>query len=69
MKEQAARVNRELDQLLPKAEAMPAVLHQAMRYSVFAGGKRLRPILFSAAVEAVGGISANRCCPLPALWK
>jgi len=38
---------------VPVSEA--EVLYQAMRYSVFAGGKRLRPILFTAAAEAVGG--------------
>src|ERR1044071_7459691 len=33
----------------------PATLHRAMRYSLFAGGKRLRPILCLAAAEACGG--------------
>jgi geranylgeranyl diphosphate synthase, type II len=48
-------VNRALDQYLPKAKARPATLHQAMRYSLFAGGKRLRPVLCLAAAEACGG--------------
>nr|WP_291317500.1 farnesyl diphosphate synthase [Desulfuromonas sp.] len=34
---------------------MPATLHKAMRYSVFAGGKRVRPVLVLAACEAAGG--------------
>jgi geranylgeranyl diphosphate synthase type II len=40
---------------MPAESTRPAVLHQAMRYSVMAGGKRLRPILCMAACEAVGG--------------
>jgi geranylgeranyl diphosphate synthase type II len=48
-------VDRALDRFLPKATAPPATLHRAMRYSLFAGGKRLRPILCLAAAEACGG--------------
>jgi geranylgeranyl diphosphate synthase type II len=44
-----------LNSALPKAAAQPATLHKAMRYSLFAGGKRLRPILCLAAAESVGG--------------
>jgi len=44
-----------LDQLLPTPESYPPLLVEAMRYSVFAGGKRLRPILTLAAADAVGG--------------
>lgn len=40
--------------LLPETQ-FPQVIHEAMRYSVFAGGKRLRPVLVLAAAEAVGG--------------
>lgn len=43
--EQRARVDVELNRLVPAAEAYPPSIHQAMRHSVFAGGKRLRPIL------------------------
>ena len=50
--ERRARVNRALDEILPPADARPATLHSAMRYSVFAGGKRIRPILMLAAAEA-----------------
>jgi geranylgeranyl diphosphate synthase type II len=48
-------VDRALDRYLPRASAKPATIHRAMRYSLFAGGKRLRPILCLAAAEACGG--------------
>jgi len=50
-----ALVDAALQKSLPGDEILPARLHQAMRYSVFAGGKRLRPVLAIAAAEAVGG--------------
>jgi geranylgeranyl diphosphate synthase type II len=49
------RVEKTLREVLPGPDASPALLHQAIHYSVFAGGKRLRPILALAACEAVGG--------------
>lgn len=49
------RINRALEELLPPEESFPPVIHQAMRYSVMGGGKRLRPLLVLAAAEAVGG--------------
>ncbi len=49
------QVEAALDALLPPQEAFPGIVHQAMRYSVFAGGKRLRPLLVIAAAEAAGG--------------
>ena len=48
-------VDRALDRFLPKENAKPPTIHKAMRYSLFAGGKRLRPILCLAATEACGG--------------
>ena len=48
-------VDRALDRFLPKESVAPATIHKAMRYSLFAGGKRLRPILCLAAAEACGG--------------
>ncbi len=48
-------VNRFLRAYLPAASCNPSLLHKAMRYSLFAGGKRIRPILCLAACEAVGG--------------
>jgi geranylgeranyl diphosphate synthase type II len=44
-----------IEAYLPAADACPSVLIEAMRYSLFAGGKRIRPILCLAAAEAVGG--------------
>jgi geranylgeranyl diphosphate synthase type II len=52
-------VDRALDRFLPKASTKPATIHKAMRYSLFAGGKRLRPILCLAAAEACGGLTSN----------
>ena len=47
-------VDRMLNQWLPKESAKPATVHRAMRYSVFAGGKRMRPVLCLAAARACG---------------
>ncbi len=55
LKARAALVDRALDELLPTEDTYPPVIHQAMRYSLFAGGKRLRPVLTLAAAETVGG--------------
>jgi len=52
-----------LTDLLKTRTGLDAVLHEAMHYSVFAGGKRLRPILCMAAAEAVGG-SAEAVLPI-----
>ena len=52
-------IERALDRYLPKANTKPATLHRAMRYSLFAGGKRLRPILCLAAAEACRGNVSN----------
>jgi geranylgeranyl diphosphate synthase type II len=49
------QVDRALDRWLPPEKTRPATLHRAMRYAVFAGGKRLRPVLCLAAAEACGG--------------
>ena len=48
-------IDRALDRYLPKTSTKPVTLHKAMRYSLFAGGKRLRPILCLAAAEACRG--------------
>ena len=56
-------IDRALDRYLPRASTKPATLHKAMRYSLFAGGKRLRPILCLAAAEACRG-SINNALPL-----
>ncbi|HEU4725273.1 MAG TPA: farnesyl diphosphate synthase [Candidatus Eisenbacteria bacterium] len=53
------RVDRALDRLLPRASDEPRTLHRAVRYSVFAGGKRLRPALCLLACDSVGGSMAD----------
>src|SRR6266436_1522230 len=50
-----AAVNEALDHFLPSEKSKPATIHRAMRYSLFAGGKRIRPALCLAAAEACGG--------------
>jgi len=49
------KVEAALDAYLPHAATLPGSLHDSMRYSIFAGGKRIRPLLMAAACEAVGG--------------
>ena len=51
-----ARATRALDRRLPAAELHPGDLHQAMRYAVLGGGKRIRPTLVYAAGAAVGAL-------------
>jgi geranylgeranyl diphosphate synthase type II len=53
--QRADLVNRGLKDLLVKEDDYPQSLHNAMHYSLFAGGKRLRPVLVLAACEAAGG--------------
>lgn len=48
-----------MDGFLPAETDRPATIHEAMRYCVFAGGKRLRPVLCLAAAEACGGERAD----------
>jgi len=55
LREKRSVVEEALDRFLPEASSPPARLHQAMRHSVFSGGKRLRPILTIAAFELAGG--------------
>ncbi len=55
LKDRCQLVDEALDRFLPPADELPVSVHKAMRYSVFAGGKRVRPILMLAACEAVGG--------------
>ena len=59
LKQLSETVNAKLDAFLPPAGECPVKLHEAMRYSVFAGGKRLRPALCIAACEACGGTAAQ----------
>lgn len=53
------RIDKALNSFLPKSTVRPKTLHKSMRYSLFAGGKRLRPVLCLAASEACGGDFAN----------
>ena len=55
LKGQQILVDDALNRFLPRVTVRPKTVHQGMRYSVFAGGKRLRPILTLAAAEACGG--------------
>lgn len=57
------RVNKWLDRFLPSADTPPETVHRAMRYCVFAGGKRLRPLLSIAAFKWAGG-SGVRVYPI-----
>jgi geranylgeranyl diphosphate synthase type II len=59
LQEKRVLIDQTLDRLLPGEQDYPQELHKAMRYSLFAGGKRLRPILALAACEAVGGSLEN----------
>jgi geranylgeranyl diphosphate synthase type II len=62
LRDRQKQIDRALDGYLPRATAKPATIHKAMRYSLFAGGKRLRPVLALAAAEACGG-SAEAALP------
>jgi len=55
IKERCELVDSKLMMAMPSETELPFSLHKSMRYSTFAGGKRLRPILLLAACEAVGG--------------
>lgn len=60
-------VDAALREFLPAAKTRPATLHDAMRYSIFAGGKRLRPILCLEAAEACGGKAEQALPPAAAV--
>ncbi|NQT94759.1 MAG: polyprenyl synthetase family protein [Lentisphaerae bacterium] len=60
-------VDAALGDQLPPADARPVALHEAMRYAVFSGGKRLRPILCIASAEAVGGDPSAAMLPAVAV--
>jgi len=54
LRAKAGEVDKALSALLPERWVYPEIIHEAMRYSLFAGGKRLRPILCLASAEALG---------------
>ncbi len=55
LKSRKKMVDEALDTYLPRESDYPRVIHKAMRYAVFTGGKRVRPILVLASCEACGG--------------
>ena len=55
LRRQQRRVDDRLEHLIPPADTYPGVVHEAMRYSLFAGGKRVRPALALATAEALDG--------------
>ena len=55
MKERCAYIEAALEKSVPEQQEFPPVIFEAMRYSLLAGGKRLRPMMVLAACEAVGG--------------
>ncbi len=59
LEDRRRQVEAALDRALPAEGAWPATIHRAVRYSLFAGGKRIRPQLVLAAGEAVGGDPAE----------
>src|SRR5579862_4522788 len=61
------KIEEALERLLPAADAQPPTIHQAMRYSVFAGGKRLRPMLCMEAARVFSsevGAAVDAGCAL-----
>src|SRR6059058_517368 len=58
LREKRALVDAALDHHLPPANTPPAIIHEAMRYAVLGGGKRVRPIIAIAAAEACGAEAA-----------
>ena len=61
------QVEQQLQQQLPATTAWPSKLHEAMRYSVLSGGKRVRPVLCLLACEALGGRWQDLLLPAAAL--
>lgn len=55
IQEGAELTDRALDELIPSADTVPSSIHAAMRHSVFAGGKRLRPVLSMQSAVAIAG--------------
>lgn len=56
------QIDNTLRKILPPVNTFPEQLHEVIHYSLFAGGKRLRPVLVLASCEAVGGVS-EKCLP------
>lgn len=60
LKEKKRVIETVLDALLPSSQEYPTTIHESVRYSVFSGGKRIRPILAVASYEACGGEDLER---------
>ncbi len=58
------KVDAALDRFLPSAKTKPKTIHEAMRYSIFAGGKRLRPVICLASAEVISGGKNDDAVPL-----
>ena len=58
------KVDAALDRFLPSAKTKPKTIHEAMRYSIFAGGKRLRPVICLATAEVISGGKNDGAVPL-----
>jgi farnesyl diphosphate synthase len=67
MADRAARIERALDARLPASDAHPTRLHQAMRYAVLGGGKRIRPLLVYGAGELTGAADSALDCAASAV--
>ena len=67
LNEKRALVDRTLDAHLPPADTNPPLIHEAVRYAVLGGGKRIRPIIAIAAAEAVGADVERLLVPFCAL--
>ncbi|MBI1355567.1 MAG: polyprenyl synthetase family protein [Acidobacteria bacterium] len=58
-----AKIDAELNRLVPAESVRPSTIHRAMRHSLFAGGKRIRPVLLMAAAEAIVGDAPGAVTP------
>ena len=67
MPDYTERVSACLDQALPSADVAPQRLHEAMRYAVLSGGKRIRPLLVYAAGECLGVTGEKLDAPATAI--
>jgi geranylgeranyl diphosphate synthase type II len=64
LKDWKKKVDSKLNEHLPRGEEYPPLLHKAMRYSVLAGGKRIRPILMITTYSLLGGNKFDEIMPL-----
>ena len=64
-----ARTDAALDRLIPLETQHPVSIHKAMRHSVFAGGKRLRPVLCMEAGRMIAGSFQRRSTNWARRWK